>query len=184
MFPGRSARQCCSPQGTRNGSSGRIFSIACALGVPWVERVSGKTIFERNAQNPKEAELFSEAMASFSAALSAPLMATYDFGSIRRIADIGAGTGRLLADLLAAHKEARGVLFDHPNVVTGATAILAASGVEARCEIVGGSFFDAVPPGADAYVLRAIRVANGSNWNQSGEPDAGTAPRLCRTVIF
>ena len=121
-----------------------------------VERVFGKTIFERNAQNPEEAELFSQAMASFSAPLSAPLMAAYDFGSIRRIADIGGGTGRLLADLLAAHRNARGVLFDLPNIVTGAPAILAASGVEARCEIVGGSFFDGVPPGADAYVLRAI----------------------------
>ena len=121
-----------------------------------VERVFGNTIFERNAQNPDEAELFSQAMASFSAALSAPLMAAYDFGSFRRIADIGGGTGRLLADLLAAHRNARGVLFDLPNVVTGALAILAASGVEARCEILGGSFFDGVPPGADAYVLRAI----------------------------
>ncbi len=97
-----------------------------------VERLFGQTIFERNAQNPEEAELFSQAMASFSAALSPPLMAAYDFGSIQRIADIGGGTGRLLADLLAAHRNARGVLFDLPNVVTGASAILAASGRVAR----------------------------------------------------
>ena len=95
-------------------------------------------------------------MASFSAALSAPLMAAYEFASFRRIADIGGGTGRLVADLLTAHGNARGVLFDLPNVVMGALAVLAASGVEARCDVVGGSFFDGLPSGADAYILRAI----------------------------
>jgi O-methyltransferase domain len=119
-------------------------------------RSFGKTVFERHAENLDEAALFSQAMASFSAALLAPLMAAYDFGSFRRIADIGGGTGRLLADLLAAHRNARGVVFDLPNVVKGAPAILGASGVEARCEVVGGSFFVGLPSGADAYILRGI----------------------------
>ena len=121
-----------------------------------VERSFGKTVLERHAENSEEGALFNQAMASFSAALSAPLMAAYEFGSFRRIADIGGGTGRLLADLLTAHRNARGVLFDLPNVVTGALAVLAASGVEARCDVVGGSFFDGLPSGADAYILRAI----------------------------
>jgi hypothetical protein len=121
-----------------------------------VERAFGKTIFERNAETPEESDLFSEAMASYSAALSAPLMAAYDFGSFGRLADIGGGTGRLIADILAAHPDMRGILFDLPNVVAGAPTLLQASGVETRCEVVGGSFFDGVPPGADAYLLRAI----------------------------
>ena len=50
----------------------------------------------------------------------------------------------------------RGTLFDLPNVVAGAPVLLQASGVKARCEVVGGSFFDGVPRGADAYLLRAI----------------------------
>ena len=121
-----------------------------------VERAFGKTIFERNAENPEESALFSEAMASYSSALSAPLIAAYNFGAFRRIADIGGGTGHLIADILAAHPDMRGILFDLPNVVAGAPALLQASGVKARCEVVGGSFFDGVPPGADAYLLRAI----------------------------
>jgi O-methyltransferase len=100
--------------------------------------------------------LFSEAMALYSAALSAPLMAAYDFRSFRRLADIGGGTGRLIADILAAHPSTRGILFDLPNVAERVLTLLQASGVEARCEVVGGSFFDGVPPDADAYLLRAI----------------------------
>ncbi|HEY1888040.1 MAG TPA: methyltransferase, partial [Roseiarcus sp.] len=121
-----------------------------------IERAFGKTIFDRNAETPEESALFSEAMASYSAALSAPLMAAYDFGSFRRLADIGGGTGRLIADILAANTEMRGVLFDLLNVVAGAPALLRASGVEGRCEVVGGSFFDGVPSGAEAYILRAV----------------------------
>jgi hypothetical protein len=40
--------------------------------------------------------------------------------------------------------------------VQGASSLLKASGVETRCEIVGGSFFDGVPAGADAYIMRAV----------------------------
>jgi hypothetical protein len=70
--------------------------------------------------------------------------------------NIGHATGRLIADILAAHASMRGILFDLPNVVERAPGLLQASGVEARCEVVGGSFFDGVPTGADAYLLRAI----------------------------
>jgi hypothetical protein len=65
-------------------------------------------------------------------------------------------TSEPIADILAAHPSTRGILFDLPNVAERALTLLQASGVEARCEVVGGSFFDGVPPGADAYLLRAI----------------------------
>ena len=121
-----------------------------------IERAFGKTIFERHAENAEEAALFREAMAGFAAALSAPLMAAYDFGRFGLVADIGGGNGRLIADILAAHPSARGILFDLPHVVADAPALLEAAGVARRCEIVGGSFFDGVPARANAYVLRAI----------------------------
>jgi hypothetical protein len=38
------------------------------------------------------------------------------------------------------------------------------SGVEARCEVIGGSFFDSVPAGADAYLLRTIL----RDWDDEG----------------
>jgi len=121
-----------------------------------VERAFGETLFERNAQNAEESELFNQAMASYSAASSTPILTAYDFGSFGRIADIGGGTGRLLANILAAYPKTRGILFDLPNVVAAAPPLLASSGVAERCEVVAGSFFDGVPDGADAYVLRVV----------------------------
>jgi hypothetical protein len=72
-----------------------------------IERAVGKTIFERHAENAEEAALFREAVAGFAAALSAPLMAAYDFGRFNLVADIGGGNGRLIADILARHPSAR-----------------------------------------------------------------------------
>ena len=63
----------------------------------------------------------------------------------------------------------RGVLFDQPHVVDGAV-------VGERCEVVAGSFFDAVPAGADAYVLKAIL----HDWE---DDDAVRILRRCRAAI-
>ena len=121
-----------------------------------IERVFGKNVFERHAENSEDSTLFSEAMAAFSAALSPPLIAAYDFSLFKCVADIGGGTGRLLADILAANPEVEGVLFDLPDVSTAAPPLLEASGVAGRCKLVAGNFFESVPAGADAYMLKHI----------------------------
>jgi hypothetical protein len=55
----------------------------------------------------------------------------------------------------------RGTLFDLPHLVEGAAKHLAAVGVGERSEVVPGSFFDSVPAGADAYVLKSVL----HDWN-------------------
>jgi hypothetical protein len=50
----------------------------------------------------------------------------------------------------------RGVLLDLPHAIAAADAAIASAGLADRCEAIAGSFFDAVPAGGDAYVLRAV----------------------------
>jgi O-methyltransferase domain len=50
----------------------------------------------------------------------------------------------------------RGILFDLPDVVATAGQVLEKFAVQDRCEVVGGSFFEALPKGGDAYILRQI----------------------------
>jgi hypothetical protein len=69
------------------------------------------------------------------------------------VADIGGGRGTFLATLLKAYPSMTGVLFDTPQVVEHAGPILEGAGVAERCRCVGGSFFESVPKGADAYTL-------------------------------
>jgi hypothetical protein len=66
----------------------------------------------------------------------------YDFSPFRHIVDVGGGQGLMLAAILFAHPLLRGTLFDQPDVVAGAKALLMQRGVIDRCHIVGGSFFE------------------------------------------
>ena len=70
--------------------------------------------------------------------------------------DVGGGNGNLLAAVLAAHPGLQGTLLDLPHVVATAQARMAEAGVADRCAVIGGSFFDGVPEGADAYMLRSV----------------------------
>jgi SAM-dependent methyltransferase len=132
------------------------FVESVRTGQAAIERAFGKNVFERHAENAEESTLFNQAMTSFSAALSGPLMAAYDFAPFRCIADLGGGNGRFLADILVANPKVRGVLFDLPSAVATAPALLAASGVAGRCEIVAGNFFELIPFKADAFVLKSV----------------------------
>jgi hypothetical protein len=72
------------------------------------------------------------------------------------VADLGGGTGAFLAALLAHYPGVHGLLFDQPHVVAEAALALARAGVAARCAVMGGSFFDAVPPGYATYIMKAV----------------------------
>jgi len=95
-------------------------------------------------------------MMSLSLRATTALIAGFDFSRFRTVVDVGGGKGALLAAVLAAHPGMEGVLFDQPHVVSGAAAVLERAGVADRCRTVGGSFFDSVPPGGDAYMLRSV----------------------------
>jgi hypothetical protein len=84
------------------------------------------------------------------------IVAAYDFSEIRSMVDVGGGEGALLTAILAANPDMRGIVFDLPHVLTGATGALQRAGVTDRCELMAGSFFETIPPGADAYILKSI----------------------------
>jgi hypothetical protein len=147
------ARWLGSPQHREHWSH---FTDAIRTGRAVIPELRGKPTFEYLADEQELGEIFNQAMTSGSELAIAPLIAGYDFGRFATIADIGGGHGRLLAAILGAAPRARGILFDRPEVVAGAPATLSEHGVEDRVRIVEGSFFDSVPDGADAYVLKNV----------------------------
>lgn len=118
--------------------------------------VHGTDVWTYRAAHPDESAVFDRAMTTLSRRATAALLAAYDFGHFGTIVDVGGGNGALLAAILAAHVHAQGVLFDQPHVVPAATSLFERAGVAHRCRTVGGNFFESVPQGADAYVLRAV----------------------------
>ena len=85
----------------------------------------GKSGFEVLVDEPVVAEIFNRAMTSNSELAVASVTAAYDFSRYATIVDVGGGHGRLLASILVATPQARGILFDLRGVVPGAPAVLA-----------------------------------------------------------
>lgn len=118
--------------------------------------VHGEEVFPYYAAHPESNEPFNAAMVELSNVVAAAVLEAYDFSRYQRIADVGGGRGGLLAAILKATPAARGVVYDQPEVVAGAHATMEAAGVAGRCEYAGGDFFESVPGGADAHVLKWI----------------------------
>ena len=119
-------------------------------------QLRGKEAFEYLRDEPELAEVLHDAMTTLTDLAAVTVVATYDFGRYRTIVDVGGGQGGLLATILAATPNARGVVYDLPEVAAGAPELLRRRGVEHRARVEGGSFFDSVPSGGDAYVLKSI----------------------------
>ena len=120
------------------------------------QHVHGTDVWAFRAEHPDESAIFDLAMESLTGAANQALLDAYDFGRFETVIDVGGGNGALLAALLGEFPAMRGVLLDQPHVVANAAAVLERAGVADRCEIVGGSFFDEVPTGGDAYTLKSI----------------------------
>jgi hypothetical protein len=120
------------------------------------QHIHGQGIWQYRTEHPERGAVFDRAMTELSRGSAEAVIAAYDFSSFRRVIDVGGGRGLMLSAILRAHRQMRGTLFDLPGVVAGAKTVLTERGVIDRCDIVGGSFFEGVPEGGDAYVMRAV----------------------------
>ena len=125
-------------------------------GQPAWKQVHGAEVFPYFQAHPTEAEIFNRAMTSFSQTVSQPVAAAYDCSGITTLVDVAGGHGTLLAEFLKANPALNGVLFDLPEVIAGAGEMLEKEGVRARVTTAGGDFFETVPAGADAYLMKHI----------------------------
>lgn len=101
------------------------------------------------ADRPEESAIFDGAMTALTMQVTRAVVQSYDFSRCATVVDVGGSRGVLLEALLAVHPGMRGILFDQPHVVDGVPS-------SDRLQVVGGSFFESVPGGGDAYVLKMI----------------------------
>ncbi|OBI22608.1 methyltransferase [Mycobacterium sp. E2497] len=147
------ARWVGSPQHREHWSH---LTDAIRTGKAVVPELRGKPAFEYLAEEAELGEIFNSAMTNVSEFATVPLTAAYDFSAFGTIVDVGGGHGRLLAAILEMAPNSRGVLFDLPQVVADAPELFRKYGVDDRVRIDEGSFFDSVPEGGDAYVLKNV----------------------------
>lgn len=145
------------------GASGRIDLAACGgllhavrTGEPGYDQVFGVPFWDDLTRHPELADSFNAQMAAVQGRLAPEVAAAHPWHQARRIADIGGGTGALLEAILRTAPDSRGTLVDLPGTVEGGTERFAQAGLAERTEVVGQSFFDPLPQGADVYVLSQI----------------------------
>ncbi len=120
------------------------------------DRAFGMPVWNFFEQNPENAKTFNDAMTGFTLAVNDTVLSSYDFSSIGKIVDVGGGHGSLIASILKANPKMTGVLFDAPPVIEGARHRIRDEGIAERCEAVAGDFFESVPSGGDAYIVKWI----------------------------
>lgn len=143
-------------------------------GAPAFQRVHGEPMWEWFGTHPDDAAVFNRAMANGAVRRRMQLL-EYDWSGVEDVVDVGGGTAATLTALLREQPHLTGTVFDLEHACEEAERTIAAAGVEGRCRFVSGSFFETVPPGADAYVLSAIL----HDWD---DERAAAILRTCRTA--
>jgi hypothetical protein len=136
---------------------------------------TGPEGFAALAGNPERLAAFQTAMAESSRRVARAAVEAYDFGRFRAVLDLGGGYGGVLAVLLQCHPGMTGAVCDLAYLEAGATAFLGGAGVAARGRFLAGDFFESVPAGYDAYVLKFIV----HDW---GDAEAGAILSNCRAA--
>jgi hypothetical protein len=111
-------------------------------------QLSRSALWEWRAEQPEEARLAGAAQSEVSRGFFEAIVDAFGFSRFRCIVDVGGGQGQLLGGILARHSGSKGILYDVPEIVTGAPAVLRSHGVADRCEAVGGDMFRSVPRAA------------------------------------
>ena len=145
-------------------------------GEPGSLKVFGEPLFNYIGRQADLASLFDAGMTAFHGHETAAMLDAYDFSGIKTLADIGGGNGSLLAAVLRRYPQMRGILFDLGHVVGRARSGMQALGLEQRCSVIEGNFFESIPGGADAYLMRHII----HDWNDEQSVQILTH---CRKVI-
>ncbi|WP_285629912.1 methyltransferase [Actinoallomurus iriomotensis] len=104
------------------------------------------------------------------------ILELYDFPDDGVVADLGAGDGTLLAELLVRSPKLRGIAFEQPATIGIARQTMEDRAVADRCEFVAGDFMAEVPRGADIYVIKSVI----HNWNDEA---ALRILRNCRASV-
>jgi ubiquinone/menaquinone biosynthesis C-methylase UbiE len=160
-------------QGLRSDVPGSVHGTAVCYGEAWwwdswgrlydtvmtgetaFDLLHKEPMFDYLQKHPTAEAAFNAHMDSVTALIARSVADTYDFSWARSVCDVGGGHGVMLRAVLEKHAHLRGILFEQPSVIASARKKLPESLLQ-RCELVAGSFFEEVPSGADAYLMKNI----------------------------
>ena len=127
-------------------------------------REFGEMAFDHAARDSSYAQVFDEAMSSYSAAQTNWVLEAldeYDLSRFSHLCDIAGGHGHLLTGFLNKYPHLRGTVLERPEVIADESRLWGNKlGLNGRCRYTAGNMFESVPA-ADAYLMKLIL----HDWN-------------------
>jgi len=120
------------------------------------DNVEGMSVWKYYEENPEDGMNFMKAMTGITTGAIKSIVPAYDFTQFKIIVDVGGGNGALLMGVLNSAPEAKGIVYDQEYVVNETNKIIESKGLSDQCSVEAGSFFDSVPPNADAYLMKSV----------------------------
>jgi len=112
--------------------------------------------FELMAQAPENVRIFNAAMADLTRLVTSDVLASYDFSRVSHLMDVGGGSGELIGAVVKQYPQIRATVVDLERCAHAARSHFAQLGVGDRASFLAGDFFQSVPSGADAIVLKSV----------------------------
>lgn len=139
--------------------------VTVKTGKPAWQQTFGQSFYDYLDSHPQHSHDFDRWNANSTGCMD-PLISRYNFGQFKTLIDLGGGQGNFMLKVLAQFETVQGTIFDREEVITKtAQTIRCTSKISAelanRIQLQAGSFFDSIPPGADAYSLCRVLL----NWN-------------------
>jgi len=151
-----------------------LYSVR--TGQPGFERAYGMSVFDYTTRHPDAMAMFGKMLVDFAAQEVTAVASAYSLSDAKSVVDVGGGSGNLAAALLEANPGLHGTVFERPSVAETAVQWLHAAGLNDRCDVLEGDFFESVPTGGDVYVLSHVI----HDWD---EAHCLTLLRNCRRAI-
>jgi hypothetical protein len=113
------------------------------------DAAAGMSLWDYYAQHLEAGKVFSQSLSSTGTAIAQAVVASYDFSRFNTIVDVGGAQGSLISTIVQANPHLKGILFDLPEIIANLP-------VDQAIQPVAGNFFESVPMGGDAYLMRWI----------------------------
>ena len=119
--------------------------------------VRAPNVPSRWSQDPEaNSDIFRAVMGTAPTEDYAPIAEAWDFSRAEVVADLGGGGGSLILAVLKLNPHLRGMLVDLEPSIAAAKPRFAQEDPSSRCELIASDLTQAVPPGADVYMIKHV----------------------------
>jgi SAM-dependent methyltransferase len=128
---------------------------------------AGTAVFERRSEDrPEQARSFMASMHLFASENAPLVLAEIDITNVKRVLDVGGGSGAYSIAFCRAKPDLEAVIFDLPDIVPLTREYAAAAGLSERISTVTGDFnAEGLPTGFDLVYMSQILHSNSREQN-------------------